>query len=212
MTRVKVCGVRSKEDAQMCYRESVDAIGFVYAPGRKRSIPLSEIRYIISRLPLGVSSTLITLDEDVNDVLEQASLTQPDTVQTYALGPKDIKRVKEHGYGVIRAVTVDADSGEPEIRGEELSEVSRAADLVLFEPSANGRSGGLGLKFETFSGLSKLLPGCPRFGIAGGLDPDNVRDALELAPVMVDVSSGVESPDGNKDQKLVRKFVRRCRQ
>ena len=211
MTRVKVCGVRSLVDALLCYKEGVDAIGFVHAPGRKRSLDLEEIRDIVRSLPPGVSSTLITLDDNVEDTLDKARKTGADTVQTYTLGSSDIRKLKEQGFGVVRAVTVDRETGKPDIDKEELDKVSEAADLLLFEPSSNGRAGGLGLRFESLTGLAGLVSDCPRFGIAGGLNPDNVATALRFNPLMVDVSSGVESPDGRKDPELVREFVRRCR-
>ena len=52
---------------------------------------------------------------------------------------------------------------------------------------------------------------CGRFGIAGGLTPENVHEALSLGPHVVDVSSGVESSVGRKDPEKVRAFVARCR-
>lgn len=211
MTRVKVCGVRSYEDAKMCYEEGVDAVGFISVPGRSRSVSLTKIREVISLLGPGTSTTLITLDEDPEEVIRKAEFTRPDTVQTYSLGPGEIRELRERGFGVVRAVTVDLESGKPEMTEDELFDLSRAADLILFEPSKGGKAGGMGLKYDPKKLLSQLKTKCPNFAIAGGLDPENVNQALEINPIMVDVSSGVESEKGKKDRELVREFVRRCR-
>jgi phosphoribosylanthranilate isomerase len=212
MTKVKVCGIRSYEDALMCCEEGVDALGFVHAPGRKRNLEISDIHNIVSLLPQETSSTLICLDKNVEEVLSKARTVSPDNIQTYSLGPEAIMKLKEQGFGVVRAVSVDSVSGRPEVDEDQLAEISKAADLVLFEPSLNGRSGGLGLRFGYREILPFLINKCHRFGIGGGLDPDNVEEALSLKPELVDVSSGVESPDGRKDRLLVREFVRRCKQ
>jgi phosphoribosylanthranilate isomerase len=81
-----------------------------------------------------------------------------------------------------------------------------AADLVLLDAAVAGMHGGTGTAFD-WSLLEDDVLGRP-FALAGGLRPDNVAEALgRLSPVLVDVSSGVESAPGRKDPARVAAFA-----
>jgi phosphoribosylanthranilate isomerase len=87
------------------------------------------------------------------------------------------------------------------------------ADMILFDaraPAGSDVPGGHGLAFDwhALSGLRTERP----FALSGGLDPDNVWEALVTTGAdMVDVSSGVERAPGEKDEALVREFIQAAR-
>lgn len=209
MTRVQICGVTSLDDAITCERIGTDAIGFVNVEGRRRSLSLEEIRDIIASLGPLVSSSLIAFPKNADEIIRNASYVNADIVQIYTLNVSKIEKIREQGFKVVRSVSVDIDNGI-EFSIEELKDFSHVCDVILFEPSKHGKTGGIGLEYDYKKLLSPYLNYCKRFNIAGGLTPGNVNKALLLKPYAVHVSSGVESIFGIKDQRKVEEFIRRC--
>ncbi len=212
MTKVQVCGVRSFEDALICKAAGVDAIGFVSVEGRKRNVPLEQIKDIIGRLGPSVDSTLIGFPVTAEEFIEKGERVKADVLQVYTLTASQLTRMRDSGFRIVRAVGVDVMTGKLSSTIEELEGFVEVCDLLLFEPTHDGKVGGMGLSTDYATALSPYIRYCPRFSIAGGLTPDNVDEALKLGPYMVDVSSGVESDDGRKDPEKVRQFVKRCKE
>ena len=193
--KVKICGIKLAEDAQMCESLGADALGFVHFPGRGRSIPLESIAAITSTLGPSVMKVLVCAPKSSSEAIRMAHKASVDTVQLYSLIPKDLNEIRNHGIGVIRRV--------PPVRNEALKFV-KAADVLLFEEEAPGT----GRSYD----YSKIpIDCCPRAIIAGGLTLNNLHLAKEMKPYGLDVSSGVERSLGRKDRTLVSEFIRRCR-
>jgi phosphoribosylanthranilate isomerase len=211
LTRVQVCGIKSQEDAKMCEKLGVDALGFVGLEGRARSILINEIKEIIGTLGPFITKTLIGYPKNPEEIISTADFVDADLVQIYTLDSEEIFRIKEAGFGVVRAVSVDVNSGQLDFTLDELLELVLASDMILFEPSSNGNSGGMGLSYDFNKIPSEFFKICRRFALAGGLSSDNVEIALKLDPYAVDVSSGVEVEIGKKDEDMVREFVKRCK-
>lgn len=211
MTRVQVCGVRTLEDAIICEKAGVDAVGFVNVEGRSRSIQLEEIKDIIDGLAPMILTTLIGFPKNADDIIKKADFVGADAVQTYTLDMGELEKVRDHGFRVYRAISVDVGNGTLEVPIEDLSSFAEVSDIIVFEPSLNKVVGGLGLSYDYGSILSPYIGRCVRFGIAGGLNPQNVRNALKIKPYSVDVSSGVESKLGTKCEEKVIEFVKRCK-
>lgn len=212
MTRVQVCGVRNVEDALMCEAAGVDAIGFVSVEGRKRDVPLDLIKDIIGRLGPSVDSTLIGFPCTAEEFIKKGERVNADVLQVYTLTADQLVIMRDSGFRVVRAVGVDVMTGKLSSTISELEGFVEVCDLLLFEPTHDGKVGGMGLKADYSTALSPYIRYCKRFSIAGGLTPDNVDEVLKLDPYMVDVSSGVESDDGRKNPEKVRRFVKRCKE
>jgi phosphoribosylanthranilate isomerase len=103
------------------------------------------------------------------------------------------------------------ETGQLEIAIDELMKFAQFCDVILFEPSLRGKTGGMGLNYDYEKIISPYLQYCKRFSIAGGLKSDNLPEALKLNPYAVHVSSGVESEVGKKDREKVKEFIRRCK-
>lgn len=197
---VKVCGITNEEDALTAAALGADAVGFVFAPS-PRQVPVGVVRDIVRRLPPEIVTVGVFRDQAprlvVDTVLEAglraAQLHGHET-------PLDAAAIRPSVQALIVAIT----GADPAIG--HLAEYG--ADAVLLD----GPVPGSGRVFDW-----ELVDGVPvgqRLILAGGLDPDNVGDAVrEVQPWGVDVSTGVQV-DGDptrKDPLKVQAFVRNAR-
>ena len=115
-------------------------------------------------------------------------------------GGTDAAEAREaSGLPVIQGVRMDGPAALERARAS-------AADLVMLDAAVPGKHGGTGVAFD-WSLLDDAALGRP-FALAGGLRAENVAEAVaRMRPVLVDVSSGVESAPGRKDPERVRAFV-----
>jgi phosphoribosylanthranilate isomerase len=194
-TRVKICGITRPEDALLCVEAGVDALGFNFWPGSKRHVQVEMARQIAAALPSGVLRVGVFVRASPEEVRQ--------TVRAVGLGA-----VQLHG---------DEDPGLYSDVGAPVWQVLRVADRLPGAPSPTAAAVLLDAKVEGFGGagsrfdwsLARSAAGWPvPIWIAGGLNPDNVGEALRLAGASgVDVASGVESAPGIKDPARVRGFI-----
>lgn len=242
MTRVKICGVRDPETALVAAEAGADFIGIVLAQSRRRVTPelcheivaaIHERRRVpgpiaiagpepgevsarswflawneaieevlFQRRPLVVGVFADQRADDVNAITEAARL---DLVQI--AGGEGDDYVRKIERPALRVVHVATGMGAEEIAGRAPAGIGQAVML----DSANGHArGGTGTAFDwtvaaEFGATTPLM-------LAGGLDPENVADAIRQAePWAVDVSSGVESR-GTKDPEKIREFIKRAKE
>jgi phosphoribosylanthranilate isomerase len=194
---VKVCGLTDVEEARACAAAGAWGIGLVFAEASPRRVGAERARDIASALPPGVARVGVFVDPDppaVAEVAREAGLTH---IQVHgAADPDGIRSAT--GLPVIEGLRVD---GVPALARARAS----TADLVLLDAAVAGLHGGTGTTFD-WDLLEREPLGRP-FGVAGGLRPDNVAEAIRrLHPALVDVSSGVEREPGRKDIARVRAF------
>lgn len=192
---VKICGLTRPEDAAAAVAAGADMAGFIFVPGTRRALD-PETAGWIRRLE-GIATVGVFRDASLEQVLRARDQLQLDWVQLHGSEPDDFLPVL--GANVLRRVPVAG--GVDWARVEALA----VGCLPLIDPGA-----GDGLAFDL-----RLLRGRPaglRFGLAGGLNPETVADAVRIArPALVDVSSGVESSPGVKDHEKVKTFVAAAR-
>jgi phosphoribosylanthranilate isomerase len=211
MTKVQVCGIRTLEDALICEKANADSLGFVNVEGRARSIPLDNIKDIIEVIGPMTLSTLIGFPKNSEEIIKKADFVGADAVQIYTLDTIELERVRDCGFRVYRAVSIDVQTGKLEVSVEKLNSFAKVCDMIIFEPSLNKITGGLGLQYDYEGILISYINHCRRFGVAGGLNPQNVESALKIGPYSVDVSSGVESKLGTKSEEKIIEFIKRCK-
>ena len=198
MVRVKICGITHEEGLMAAARCGADAIGLVVGfPRSPRNLTIERAR-MLRRMAPPFLDTVLVIDGSRRDVLiEAVREIGPDAVQAYGDVDPDMLR----GLGVrwvIKPVQVRADA--------ELD--SDGFDAILLDSSM-----GRGLTPDW--NICRRLVERARLPIilAGGLNPENVQDAIRLVkPYGVDVSSGIESSPGIKDAHMIREFVRRVRE
>jgi len=196
---IKICGITDTEDALVAAGLGANAVGMIFAasPRRVTSGVASEI---VRRLPPEVAAIGVFLDESPHRVLEIANTVGLSAVQIHGSGgPDEARWLGERIPVLIRAFSV----ADPALK--------RASDYGATRLLVDSATPGSGKSFDW-----TILDGAPfgrDFILAGGLTPDNVRDAIRTArPWGVDVASGVESAPGRKDATKMRRFISAARQ
>ena len=197
--RIKICGLMRPQDIDMVNEICPDIAGFILASGRRRTVTPEQMRELTGRLKPEIRSAAVFLDQDIRWIADLAAEGLMDIIQLHGHeGNEEIRYLRSRtDKTVIKALRIDS---AEDIRRAEDSE----ADLVLLDHGA----GGTGQAWDW-----SLLTGMKRpFILAGGLDPENVQEAVrKTQPFGVDVSSGVET-DGCKDREKILRFVRAVRQ
>jgi phosphoribosylanthranilate isomerase len=199
MVRVKICGITSPADAQLCADLGAHAIGLNFYPKSPRAISPFMARSIIRELPPFVSSVGIFVNWGSEPVvalsvalgLSLAQLHGDETPQVVVEVGKTIQ--------VIKALRVG--------QGSALPAFSKYRDVSAFllDAAQAGEFGGTGETTDWT--LAKEAAVSQRIILAGGLTPENVAAAIAaVRPYAVDVASGVESRPGKKDPGKLRAF------
>lgn len=195
MTKVKICGLMESEHVQVAVEAGVDAVGFVFAPSRRR-VAIAQAKELARLVPDHVVRIGVFVNA-TQEELESAFREVPlDYIQYH--GDETAEFIEKVGLPSIKVLSV---------RGSE--DVAKVHDYkteyYLFDTPGTEYRGGSGEVFEW--SLLKDEPS-ERMILAGGLNAQNVKEAIrQVRPFMVDVSSGVEI-DRKKDPTLIREFIR----
>ncbi|HPR42562.1 MAG TPA: phosphoribosylanthranilate isomerase [Candidatus Methanofastidiosa archaeon] len=197
---IKVCGIRSIEEADMLARYA-DATGVVVKSESARTIGLDEAGSIIrrSRIPVFLVSTAT----DIMEWKEMIERTRAGHIQVHSDMPANaVERIKgEYGVEIMKAFMVPGSSKDPYEEAESMIENIREyeIDKVLLDTGA-----GSGMVHDTR--VSRAISERIDTILAGGLNERNILSVFgEVRPCGVDVSSGVER-NGIKNEGMVRRF------
>jgi phosphoribosylanthranilate isomerase len=196
---VKICGITTVDDALLAAGLGADAIGLNFWSGSSRRIGRETARDIVRRVPPEVLSVGIFRNERRERVVELANSVGLRAVQLHGgESPEDTRWVGERVPALIRAFGID----DPML----VSGADYGPHRLLVDSPMAGSG-------ETFDwALIERRLGSRDYILAGGLDPDNVTEAIEsLGPWGVDVASGVEASPGRKDPAKVRRFLAAAR-
>jgi phosphoribosylanthranilate isomerase len=205
MARAKICGLTRDADVRAAIEAGADAVGVVseVPVETPREVDPATAADLLADVPPFVTGTLVTMPDSPERAVELAGLVGPDALQLHGeWTPEEVAYVRaETGTKVL--LTVDADEHE---RAERLAE---AADALVVDSTTEEGAGGTGRThdWEATGDLAARLT--TPVVLAGGLTPDNVAEAVEVAdPFAVDVASGVELEGGRKDHNALARFVR----
>jgi phosphoribosylanthranilate isomerase len=218
---VKICANTCVEDALKAAELGADALGFVFAPSKRR-VTAPQVAAITRELPKHVERVGVFgagSMEAIALAVEEAGL---DTVQMH--GGVDLEFAERLGRRLEPAIQIietlhwsveqDAASSARVFREMAAVASSAAKYRVLVDAKVGDSSaGGTGRSFNWTKARS-VLSSQPelRVIVAGGLDPDNVGEAIRvLRPWGVDVASGVESEPGRKDFDKLKRFIENAR-
>lgn len=193
--RVKICGITRAADAVAAEQAGADAIGLVFAEGSRRQVTLAQARQISSAVGPLIQRVGVFRNAPLQRVLEAAFELQLQMVQLHGDEDADYVAQVARVLPVIRAVPFSARLAQAGLQ-------AGAAAALLLDAATPG--GGVAFNWQQAAPLA----GLPRLILAGGLNPDNVAEAIMvLRPYAVDTASGVESAPGVKDHKLIRRFI-----
>ncbi len=203
-TRVKVCGTTNIEDAHAAVQLGVDALGFIFASKSPRFITPEDAKVIIDGLPPFLFKVGVFVNESKQEVEEIVHYLGLNGVQLHGnedrLYCEDLALVVP-SCSLIKAFRVGEHSSP-----SDFSSYNNVVDGFLLDTYVKGKDGGTGVTFD-WSLLKRLNLLHPAI-VAGGLNPDNIKEALGVAnPFAVDVNSGIEHSPGMKDHLKLTRFV-----
>jgi phosphoribosylanthranilate isomerase len=197
-TRVKICGITRKIDADMCVKAGADAIGLVFYQPSPRAIATPVAREIVDNLSAFVTTVGLFVNAEKDEVAEVLRTVKLDCLQFH--GNEDVAYCEQFDRPYIKAIrmtdNIDVDS---------MANEYASARALLLDTYVTDVPGGTGQAFN----WERVPENCSQpIILAGGLTPDNIQDAIKVAkPYAVDVSGGVELSKGIKDAGKVAKFI-----
>lgn len=206
---IKICGLNTPESLDAAIAARADYAGFVFFPPSPRHLTLAQAAALGARAQGRIQRVGLFVDPDDTAIADAIAAARLDVLQLH--GKETPQRAGElqarFGLPVWKALAVAAPGDV-----DKANAYAGAADLVLFDAKTPKGTlpGGMGLAFDwnLVAGWKGPLP----WGLAGGLNPDNVADAVRLTGTgLVDTSSGVESAPGIKDSGRIAEFCAAAR-
>ena len=206
-TEIKICGLSTPEGIDAAVAARATHIGLVHYQPSPRHVTLEQAMKLRVRVPAEVKVVLLLVNEQPIPTMQAINAVRPDVVQFHGGESAEwLAMLKQAGAKEIwKAIGVkDAEALERAKR------FKGAADRLLYDAPAQQVPGGQGLAVDwsLFGGFQHEMP----WGLAGGLTPDNVAEAIRVtgAP-LVDASTGLESAPGVKDVDKIAAFCQAAR-
>jgi phosphoribosylanthranilate isomerase len=206
-TQIKICGLNNETAIDAAVRAGASHIGLVHFEKSPRHVSLDQAAALRMRTPESVKVVLLLVNAEPGLTAKAIQTVKPDVVQFHGSETAQWLRVLKSAvdieiwkaFGVKDAASLkNADN------------YADAADRILFDAPAQALPGGTGTRFD-WSLLTEHKHKLP-WGLAGGLNPDNVGEALrQTRAQLVDTSSGVESAPGIKDMDKIAAFCQAVR-
>ncbi len=198
-TRVKICGITRPEDALVAAQFGADAIGLVFFNKSPRSVTIEQAEIIMQALPAFVTTVGLFVNAKASFVDEVLADLPLDLLQFH--GDESPEYCQQFAKPYIKALRMS-----PNINIQTAAQDYTKAKALLLDTYVKGVAGGTGKVFDwqqVPANLSKPII------LAGGLNPDNVNQAIStLHPYAVDVSGGVESSKGIKNADKIVAFMK----
>jgi phosphoribosylanthranilate isomerase len=202
VTKVKTCGITNLDDARLCVGLGAWALGLIFWPDSSRRCAIEDAEEIGTTMHRRAEIAGVFVNATLDDVAATADRARLTLLQLHGdEGPAYCaEAARRTGCKVMKAVRV---KGAAEVRGLRAFHT----DYHLLDAYVPRTPGGTG---ETFNWeLARLHEGPAEVVLSGGLNPENVGEAIEVAgPFAVDTASGTETAPGKKDPRLVEDFFR----
>ncbi len=200
MIRTKFCGLKRPEDIQIVNKLHPDYIGFVFFKKSKRNVEPDEAKTLKEKLDTNIKAVGVFVDEDPDTIAKLVSAGIIDIIQLH--GKEDEKYIGQlrnlTKAKIIRAFQIKADSTKEKL-DEQIEAINKSsADMVLID---SGQGTGSAFNWDILKNIER-----PYF-LAGGINADNIKEAVDvIKPYAIDVSSGIET-DGVKDEEKMKKII-----
>lgn len=203
MTRIKICGTTSPEDAIMAVESGADYIGIIAVPETPRCVSVQQARDICRATAGKAVTVLVFQNQPLCDILDWVEAVKPDRVQLHGQEPPNL----------CQAVTVPIIKTFFPVQGDSLTAIqtycktagNQVEAILLDKPKTLTAENTVDKTVLFLKELNRHLD-VPCF-LAGGLTPQNIGGILaQVQPFAVDVASGVESAPGQKDPAKLQAF------
>jgi phosphoribosylanthranilate isomerase len=202
---IKICGLKTPEAVDHAVALGATHIGFIFFSKSPRHIEPADAGVLADRVRGRAKIVSVSVDADNDELDEIMAMIRPDILQLHGReSPDRVLTVKAvTGLPVWKALSI-SEAGDL----ERIDDYDGIANRFLFDakrPKNSELPGGNGVSFDwtLLAGLSERVD----YMLSGGLDKDNVGEALRIAkPTGIDLSSGVESSPGVKSLKMMDEF------
>jgi phosphoribosylanthranilate isomerase len=195
--QIKLCGFTRPEDARVAVAEGADMIGLILWAPSPRAITREDARRVREVVPADVPLVGVFVDEEPGTIDELVAGIGLDCVQLHGAEPR--AEILRHGDRAFRGV-----------RDGDASAVPEGVPVVFDGPFSHSASRD---ELEAHWAAARTLGDTRPVLLAGGLDPDNVADAVRAArPFGVDTARGIERLPGIKDHDRLRRFIAAARE
>ncbi|MDF1587936.1 MAG: phosphoribosylanthranilate isomerase [Gammaproteobacteria bacterium] len=196
-TRVKICGISRRQDAEFAIEMGADAIGLVFYAPSPRAVTIAQAQKIVENLPPFVCVVALFVDAQAEDVYACLEEVKIDLLQFH--GDESPDYCQQFNKPYIKAIRM-----KDQIDLTAMAENYATASALLLDSYQVGVPGGTGQTFD----WSMITDVTKPIILAGGLTVENVAMAIEqVQPYAVDVSGGVELAKGIKDNQKIRTFM-----
>ncbi len=202
-TRVKICGITRIQDIKSVVDAGADAIGFVFFPPSPRSVSVELAQELVKHVPAYVQTVGLFVNASSEEILEVLKTVSLDVLQFHGdETPEQCQKIaKLTGRRWYKAIQVKPDL-------DVISTIKQyqqvGASAMLLDAWHPELKGGTGHSFDWSQFPQLDIP----LILAGGLKPENIENAIKTTKAYaVDVSGGVESAKGIKDQQLIEQFM-----
>jgi len=206
-TQIKICGLKDEVTVDAAAKAGATHIGLNLYEKSPRYVPMEKAAALRMRAPPSLKVVLLLANAEPGLAAKAIEVVKPDIVQFHgsetAIWLRALKSTVDieiwKAFGVQNTASL-----------RNADEYVDAADLILFDAPAQALPGGTGMRFD-WSLLTEHKHKLP-WGLAGGLTPDNVKEALrQTRAQLVDTSSGLESAPGIKDVDKIAAFCQAVR-
>ncbi len=196
-TRVKICGITRRQDAEFSIEQGADALGLVFYEPSPRAVTIAQAQQIITNLPPFV--TLVGLFVNAESEFIRACISDLPLGMLQFHGDEETAFCEQFPLPYMKAIRMRE---EVDLEAEAVR--FHSASALLLDSYQAGIPGGTGRVFD----WSRIRRINRPIVLAGGLNPDNVAHAIEqVRPYAVDVSGGVEQAKGIKDKQKISDFM-----
>ena len=206
-TKIKICGLKRKKDIDIVNKYRPDYNGFVFA-GSKRKVTKEQATELRKMLNSDILAVGVFVNEGIDKIVDLVEDKVIDLIQLhgdedkeYIIKLREALLTKQIDAKIIKAIRVK--SGDKKRCFKNNSKLITQIDYILFDTYSSKEYGGTGQAFDWNILKDIKQP----FFLAGGLNSENVNDAIKTCnPYVVDVSSAVET-DGYKDEEKIKEFI-----
>jgi len=200
--KVKICGITNSEDALAAVDMGADILGFNFYPKSPRYIDPADALDIINKLPTFVDTAGVFVNAEYEHIKQLNEIGFLNWIQLHGdETPEFCESLRWLSTRTIKAIRV---KNSDDIKAAE----QYPTDAVLFDTYDPNCYGGTGKTFN----WSMICTIHKRIFLAGGINPDNVIQALEIGVYGIDICSGIEERPGKKDLKKMKKLFENIRQ
>ena len=196
--KIKICGLNPTRDVQTCIDLNVNYLGFVFYDKSPRNTDLKEISFLKRYNPKKSHYVSVCVNPS-NTFIQENILGNFEYIQLHGSEVSErVKKIKNMGIKVIKAIKIKEQKDVSLYKNYE-----DIADLILFDSTSMEKSQSIP------KDLLRKLPKGEKFGLAGAINLENIKEYSQLGFNFLDLSSGLERENlkGYKDHLKIKNFI-----